>query len=66
LKDQRAEKNKILFSHYLLTFVKWVSYIAEDKIKIKIYFWNKTSETGLNTLIFSCFACLGAPYLQRR
>jgi hypothetical protein len=24
------------------------------------------SETGLNTLICSCFACFGAPYLQRR
>jgi hypothetical protein len=22
------------------------------------------SETGLNTLILSCFACFGAPYLQ--
>jgi hypothetical protein len=37
---------------------------TEDKIKIKIYSGIKLcSETGLNTLICSCFACFGAPYL---
>jgi hypothetical protein len=37
----------------------------QDKIKIKIYSGIKfCSEMGQNTLICSCFACFGAPYLQ--
>jgi hypothetical protein len=33
----------------------------------KNIFWTKIcSEMGLNTLILSCFACFGAPYLQWR
>jgi hypothetical protein len=51
-----------LFAHLAKCMLK---YLAEDKIKIKIYSGIKfCSETGLNTLIFSCFACFGAPYLQ--
>jgi hypothetical protein len=40
-------------------------YNSSKEDKIKIYSGIKfCSETGLNTLIFSCFACFVAPYLQ--
>jgi hypothetical protein len=63
-----CEKNNFIFSLFA-HFAKWASknIWAEDKIKIKIYSGIKfCSETGLNILIFSCFACFGAPYLQWR
>jgi hypothetical protein len=36
-----------------------LKYLSGGQNKNKNLFWN-------NTLIFSCFACLGAPYLQGR
>jgi hypothetical protein len=45
--------------------MRQLKYLSKDKIKIKIYSGIKfCSEMALNTLIFSCFACFGAPYLQ--
>jgi hypothetical protein len=65
--------NKILFSHYLLTICSLskmgkLKYLSGGQYKNKnIYTGIKfCCETGLNTLIFSCFVCLGAPYLQGR
>jgi hypothetical protein len=44
-----------------------LKYLSRGQNKIKIYSGIKfCSETGLNTLIFTCFACFGAPYLQLR